>query len=62
VRQVEQYLKSLADDVVTLLAADARNKSDSAGVVLVRRVIQTLGGRQAIARISTRRHGLRPVN
>ena len=47
-RQVEQHLDSLADDVVAFLAADAGDKPDAAGVVLVRRVVETLGGRQAI--------------
>ena len=35
-RQVEQNLNSLADDVVTFLAADAGDEADPAGVVLVR--------------------------
>ncbi len=50
-RQVEQNLNSLADDVVTFLAADAGDKPDAAGVVLVRRVVETLGGRQAVPRV-----------
>src|SRR5260370_1091061 len=48
-RQVEKNLDSLADDVVALMAADAGDEPDPAGVVLVRRVVETLGGRQSIS-------------
>src|SRR5271165_3448970 len=65
-RQVEQYLNSFADDVVTFMAADAGDKTDAAGVVLVRWVVEALGGRQAIFRVETRRRHpgirLRPVD
>ena len=49
--QIQQDLNSLANDVVTLVAADAGDKPDAAGIVLVRRVVETLGGRQAIGRV-----------
>ena len=44
-RQVQQDLDSLADNFVTLVAVDAGYKSDTAGIVLVRRIIKALGGR-----------------
>src|SRR6202030_1962816 len=47
-RQVQQHLNSLADNIVTLLAADAGHKPDPAGVVLVRGVVETLRWRQTI--------------
>ena len=46
-RQVEQNLNSLADDVVALMAADAGDKPDAASVVLVRRVVETLRRQEA---------------
>ena len=50
-RQVEQHLDSLLDNVVTFMAADVGDKTNAAGVVLVRGIVKSLGGRQAIARI-----------
>jgi hypothetical protein len=50
-RQVQQYLNSLADDVVTFVAADAGDKADPASVVFLRRVVETLGRRQTISRV-----------
>ena len=47
-RQVQQHLNSLADDVVTFMAANAGDKADAAGVVLVRGIVETLRGGQAI--------------
>ena len=57
VREVEQHLDSLAYDVVALDAADAGHESDPAGIVLLRRMVETLGGRGPIRFFSTRRHG-----
>ena len=48
VGEVDQYLDSLADDVVALLAANVGDKSNATGIVLVRRIVQTLRWRQAI--------------
>ena len=50
-RQIEQNLNALADDVVTFMAADAGHEPDSAGVVLVRRMVETLRRRQTILRV-----------
>ena len=58
VGEIQQDLNALADDLVTLVAADARHKSDAAGIVLVRGVIEALRGRQTIG-VETGRHGLR---
>src|SRR6266852_988860 len=58
-RQVEQHLDAFAYDVVTFVAADAGHESDPAGVVLLRRMVQTLSGRRAIRFFQTRRHGHR---
>ena len=44
-RQVEQHLNSLAYNVVTFVATDAGDKSDATGVMLLRRVVETLSGR-----------------
>ena len=49
--QVQQNLNALADDFVTLVAGDAGDKPDTAGVVLVRRVVETLGEGQAVSRV-----------
>ena len=43
VREIHQYLNSLQDDVVGTLAADAGHEADPAGIVLVARVVKTLG-------------------
>ena len=45
VRQVEQHLDSLTDDVVTFVAAHVGHKSDATGVMLLRRMVETLSGR-----------------
>ena len=42
VRQVDQNLNALEDDVVRFLALEIRNEADSAGIVLVARVVKTL--------------------
>src|SRR5208282_5779209 len=57
VRQVEQHLDSLAYDVVTFMAADVGYESNAARVVLLRRMVQALGGRSTIRFFFTRRHG-----
>src|SRR5579872_2802853 len=61
-REVHENLNSLLDNIVTLLAADARDKSYAASIVFMCRVIQTLGGGDAIFSNETRRHGLRPTD
>src|SRR6266852_2451585 len=45
--------------LMTFVAADAGHESDTAGVVLLRRMVQTLSGRRAIRFFQTRRHGHR---
>ena len=57
VRQVEQDLDSFGYDVVTFMASNIRDESDAAGVVLLRRMVQTLGGRRRCVRfLGTRIH------
>jgi hypothetical protein len=56
VSQVEQHLDSLVYDVVTFVAANVSYESDPAGVMLLRRMIQTLGGGSTIRFFPTRRH------
>src|SRR6266849_7162997 len=48
VRQVEQHLDYLAYDFVTLVAANIGYKPDPAGIVLLRRMVEALGGRRTI--------------
>src|SRR5258706_13737477 len=48
VRKADQDLNALLDDVVALVAADARTKAHSARVVLVSGVVQPLGGGQSV--------------
>src|SRR5208282_5718848 len=62
VRQVEQHLDSLAYDLVAFVAANVGHESDPACVVLLRRMVQSLGGRKAVRFLAsrffqTRRHG-----
>src|SRR5258708_40465 len=47
VRQVDEHLDSLADNLVTLMPRNTRDESDPTSVVLMRRIVQTLGMRQA---------------
>src|ERR1700730_5551871 len=54
VRQVNQHLDALADDLVTLMSGNARDEPNPASVMLMRRIVQTLGMRQATLRIQTR--------
>ena len=42
VRQVDQNLNAFQNDVVRLLALEVRNEADSAGIVLLARVVQAL--------------------
>jgi hypothetical protein len=49
--EVQKDLNSLLDDFVALFTRDAGDKPDSAGIVLMRRVIETLRRRQAIGRV-----------
>ena len=45
VRQVDQNLNALDDDVVRFLTLDVGNEADSAGIVLMARIVKTLRGR-----------------
>ena len=47
VRQVDQDLNALQDDVVRLAALDIGDKADAAGVVLVLRAVEALSRRHA---------------
>ena len=40
--QIDQYLETLADYLVTLLSADARDQSHTARIVLMLRMIKSL--------------------
>ena len=44
-RQVDQDLNALDDDVVRFLTLDVGNEADAAGIVLVARIVETLRGR-----------------
>jgi hypothetical protein len=57
VRQVEQHLDSLAHNFVTFVAANVGDKSDPTRIVLLRRMVQALGGRGGIRFFPMRRHG-----
>jgi hypothetical protein len=48
VRQIQEHLYPIANDVVALFAADTGHEPDSAGIMLMRRIVQTLRGRDAI--------------
>src|SRR5205085_7015922 len=59
--EVLQDLKTLSEDRVALLALDVRDESEAAGVVLVRRIVQSLplwgeGGRQVLQIVYGRPH------
>jgi hypothetical protein len=56
VGQVEEDLDSFAYDFVTFVAADIGDKSDAAGVMLLRGVVETLSWRQTVRIFQTRRH------
>src|ERR1700678_4147214 len=55
--QVEQHLNAFADDVMTFVAANIGDESDSASIVLLRRMVETLGGGRSSRFVATRRHG-----
>ena len=56
-RQVDENLDALAYNVMTLVAANVDYESDTTGVMLLRRMIKTLGKRRSGRLFSTRRHG-----
>ena len=58
VRQVDQDLQPLPDDLVALLAVHVDDEADAAGIVLEGRIVQTF----AAARIEwkLRLHGIHP--
>jgi len=56
VRQVDQHLNPLAYDVVTLVAANVGDESDPASILLLRRMVQTLGGWWTVRFLSVHRH------
>ena len=46
-RQVDEHLDALGDDFVGGFAIDVGNKAEPAGVVLLRGVVEPLGGRES---------------
>jgi len=48
VSQIDEHLNSLLDDLMALLTTNAGNKTNSASVALVRRIVKTLRRRQTI--------------
>jgi hypothetical protein len=56
VRQVEQDLDSFGYDVVTFMASNVGYESYAAGVPLLRRIVQTLGGWRCVRFLGTRIH------
>jgi len=48
VRQVDQNLNALLDDLMALLTPDADDKADATSVVLMRRIVKTLRWGQAV--------------
>src|SRR5215471_5232486 len=59
VGQIEENLDTFTDNVVAFLSADTCHKAYAAGVVLMGRVVETLGRGQAGYVVSTRHRGLR---
>ena len=47
-RQIQQYLDPFEEDVMALLAPDTGHEPDPAGIMLLRRIVQTLRRRHAI--------------
>ena len=45
VRQVQQHLEALANDLVALLSADAGHQAHAAGIVLMLRMVESLPSR-----------------
>jgi hypothetical protein len=48
VRKINEDLNPLLNDLMALLSANASHKTDSASVVLVRRIVKTLRRRQTV--------------
>jgi hypothetical protein len=48
VRQVDQNLDALLDDLMALLTSDAGDKADATSIVLMRRIVETLCWGQAV--------------
>ena len=46
-RQIDQNLHALHDDIVRLVALNAGDKADAAGIVLVLRTVKSLSRRQS---------------
>ena len=46
--EVDEHLEALADDVVAFFAANAGHEAHAAGIVLIARVIETLGMRKTV--------------
>jgi hypothetical protein len=57
-RQIDKDLNSLLNNLMALLAANARYKTDTAGVMLVRRIIKTLRRRQTVIGLPQIQRGL----
>jgi hypothetical protein len=57
-REIDQDLNALFDDLVAPLAAHTRHKTDSASVVLVRRIIKTLRRRQTVVGLPVGQRGI----
>jgi hypothetical protein len=58
VREIDQNLNALFDDLVAPLAAQAGYKTDSASIVLVRWIIKTLRRRQTVNRLPNGQRGI----
>lgn len=58
VGQIHEHLDALLDNVVAFLAANVGHEPNAAGVVLVRRVVETLRGRQTVDRLRDFQSGL----
>ena len=52
-REIDQDLNSLLDNLMALLAANAGNKADATGVVLERWIVETLRRRQSVICLPT---------
>src|SRR5208283_882362 len=48
VGKIDENLDAFADDVVAFLSAHVGDESDAAGIVLVARIVQSLGRRKAV--------------
>jgi hypothetical protein len=55
--EVLENLQALLDDFVTLVTLDMGDEADAAGVMLILRVIQTLGGGNRVNRVLVVVHG-----